>query len=339
MDKDLIPQPSRRPEGLEMDYNTWTLGFQDGQREIVRATLGIEARNGADASHVMTSLLDLFSLENGPKVVERGGVVSQTVSSQELFFAYWENREDYRKWLSSMPVRDFFESGDALDGDVGRWRETGFIPLTHHETNYSHDQELTGLAKLDVTERVSCEIFGYWGAARDRIPASAHEELDSYGKIELSGREPLGSYVKVKPAGNLCVIRTSQDWVGSKKEHTDWYLKEVEPVLHAGVKYLQKSRKNSGAIATRYIREADIDGAPVERTCVLGYFDSLKSLEEWTHNHPTHLAIFESGLTMVRQFGGELGVRLFHEISVFPEGTFDAEYSNCSKSVGLLQGQ
>ncbi len=42
----------------------------------------------------------------------------------------------------------------------------------------------------------------------------------------------------------------------------------------------------------------------------MGWFDELRSLEEWSKSHPTHLAIFNSFLAMVGQLEGRIGLRL-----------------------------
>jgi len=342
MDSDLYPRPQNTPENHAPEYDAYTLRYPDGQRAAVRATIGVEVRGG-DATDDLTQLQGLFALENGPLVLERGRIVAsrkqkKPQAAQELFFAYWSNADSYDAWVSLDAVRDFFENEEALKTDIGRWRETGRISLKHHETSYSHDVTLTGASKLPGVSRHKTNLCGYWGAARDRIPASADSPLDAYGELSSNAnKSTLGAYVKAEAGGNFCTIRTSQDWIGSPQAHADWYRNEVEPVLHAGVSFLAENPEDCGTLGTRYIREADVEGNTLDRTCALVYFESLEALEKWTHTHPTHLAIFKSGVDMVMRFGGDLGVRLFHEVTVFPEGCFDAEYTNCSADVGLLE--
>jgi aldoxime dehydratase len=330
MDSELYQRPKNKPAGFQPDFDTFHVRYKDGMRTVVRAIFGIENRGG-DASQTIKYLRTLFNETDGPQIIERGTVIG---GQEELFFCYWVNREAYQRWNTQNSVRDFFENDLALSGDIGRWRETGIISLTHHETNYSHDVDLTGFSALDGTHREKCDLCGYWGAARDRIPISAEDPLLPYGEVRVSS---LGKRATIEASGNMCVIRTSQDWIGAPAAHRDWYLSEVEPVLHTGADFLRDHRAEAGTFAARYIRETTLDGAPLDRTCVLGYFHSLADLEKWTHTHPTHLAIYEAGMKLIYQFGADLGVRLYHEVTIFPRGQFDAEYVNCSNKIGLLQ--
>ena len=52
----------------------------------------------------------------------------------------------------------------------------------------------------------------------------------------------------------------------------------------------------------------------------MGWFDELRSLEEWAKSHPTHLAIFNSFLAMVGKLEGRIGLRLWHEVAALPPG-------------------
>jgi hypothetical protein len=42
-------------------------------------------------------------------------------------------------------------------------------------------------------------------------------------------------------------------------------------------------------------------------------------------------------MEMVRRFGEDLGIRLFHEVSVLPAGRFEASYVGCGDGAGILR--
>lgn len=86
----------------------------------------------------------------------------------------------------------------------------------------------------------------------------------------------------------------------------------------------------------RFAQETDREGMPLKRTFGLGYFLTLGHLEKWAATHPTHLAIFSRFLTMVRKYGVDLKLRLWHEVSVLPGGGQIFEYINCNPETGLL---
>lgn len=334
MDQDLHPKATHKPGDWEPHFKTWTLHYQSGAREIVRATFGVEGSAAA-----FDHLLQLIKGAHGPEVLERGAVIplSKTETVAPVAFAYWSTPQTYQLWNNRPDVRAFFESDKTFGKNIARWQESGIIALTHNETNYSHDETLTGIAKLPITQRAPCDIYSYWGAARDRLPASQNDAMAPYGNAK---QESISSGVDrevVVAPGNLCVIRTSQDWSKAPKDHENWYLGSVEPTLKAGARFLHQRERTVGALAIRYLQEADDDGNLVGRTCVLGYFDSMASLEEWTHNHPTHKAIYDAGLEMFAAFGTDVGVRLYHEVSVFTQGAFIGEYTNSPSHVGLLR--
>ncbi len=63
----------------------------------------------------------------------------------------------------------------------------------------------------------------------------------------------------------------------------------------------------------------------------------MADLESWARDHPTHHAIFEAAMELVRRFGEDLGIRLFHEVSVLPGGRFEASYVGCADDTGILR--
>jgi hypothetical protein len=60
-------------------------------------------------------------------------------------------------------------------GSIGLWTEIFTTPISRLETNYAGLHEKPGLANITGTEREYHELSAYWGAARDRIPASAED--------------------------------------------------------------------------------------------------------------------------------------------------------------------
>lgn len=335
MDSDLTPRATHKPDDWEPHFDTWMLRYKSGVRRIVRATFGVEGSQDA-----LDCLLSLLKGDHGPDVLERGALIplSKEETDTPLIFAYWADPKVYQTWNTGAQVRSFFETDRIAGTDVARWQEAGIISLTHNETNYSHDETLTGIARLPITERTQCDIYSYWGAARDRLPASTSDTMEPYGAANVATQSTgKTQHVIVTAPGNACVIRTSQDWTKAPQDHEDWYLGSVEPTLKAGARFLHQRADTIGALATRYIREADEHGNPIGRTCVLGVFRSMADLENWTHNHPTHTAIYNAGLEMFAAFGTDVGVRLFHEVSVFPLGDLTGEYTNCSPHMGLLR--
>jgi aldoxime dehydratase len=82
--------------------------------------------------------------------------------------------------------------------------------------------------------------------------------------------------------------------------------------------------------------ETNQDGSRIKKTFGLGYFLTLGHLDKWASTHPTHLAIFSKFLTMVREHGADLTLKLWHEVSVLAAADQVFEYINCHPETGLL---
>lgn len=325
-DPALEPRPRRAPPGHWPDFTTYHLRYPRGLREVVRVVFGA---SGSGAPAFVRRLVVALQADDGALTVERGRVLVPEDPATLVVFAYWDDRDAHRRWCAA------HEAGLFGEGGVDRWYETAHLPLTHTEAHFGVRTRETGLGRIAGTEHEFCPMVGYWGAARDRIPASADDDLLPGGSVPEVVGEP-GDRRVVAP-GNAATIRTSQDWCGAPADHVAWYRAEVEPTLRAGVEHLCVHADDAGCISARYVRETDLDGRDLDRTCVLASFRSLGDLERWARDHPTHHAIFVSGMEMVRRFGEQLGVRLFHEVSVLPAGRYEGRYRGRNGQEGLLR--
>lgn len=327
VDPELEPQAKNAPPGHWPDFTTYFLRYPPGMREVVRVTIGAE---GAGAAAFLDRAIEALQGPDRPLTLERGRVLVPADPSTQVLFAYWDDRDAHRRWSGSAACARLFDGGVQ----PARWCETAVLPLTHTEAHFSLKTRETGLGRVPGTHHAFCPMVGYWGAGRDRIPVAARDPLAPGAAVPAATVGPAGEASIVAPA-NLCTIRTSQDWQGAPAEHLDWYREEVEPVLRAGVEHLDAAPLDSGCLSVRYIRETDLAGADAERTCVLAHFRSLGHLEAWARDHPTHHAIFAAAMKMVRRFGEDLGIRLFHEVTVLPAGQFRARYLGCADEAGI----
>ena len=322
VDPALEPRPRNMPEGHWPDFTTYFLRYEAGMRTVVRVTIGAA---GPRASEVIERAIALMRGADAPLTFERGRVMVPADPATQVLFAYWDDLEAHGRWARTPGVEGLFAAAD--DGPP-RWCETALLPLTHTEAHFSQQTRETGLGRVPGTSHAFCPIVGYWGSGRDRIPIAADDPLDP-GPVESGAIAEDGPVVTMVGPANLCTIRTSQDWQGAPPDHLEWYEKEVEPVLRAGVEHLHANPGDSGCLSVRYIRETDLAGVDLDRTCVLAEFRSLADLERWAQDHPTHHAIFGAAMKMVRRFEEDLGIRLFHEVSVLPAGQFQARYVDC----------
>lgn len=319
------------PEGHWPDFTTYFLRYPAGMRTVARVVIGA---SGPRAGEFLGRAIAAMQGDHAPLTLERGRVMVPADPATQILFAYWDDLAAHERWAASPAVEALFS--EVEDGPP-RWRETALLPLTHTEAHFSQQTRETGLGRVPGTHHAFCPIVGYWGSGRDRIPIAAEDPLDP-GPVESGALAAEEALLTLTGPANLCTIRTSQDWHDAPADHIDWYVEEVEPVLRAGVEHLYAHPGDSGCLSVRYIRETDLDGADLDRTCVLAEFRSLGDLETWARDHPTHHAIFEVAMKLVRRFGEDLGIRLFHEVSVLPAGSFEARYVGCGEEVTRRAG-
>jgi hypothetical protein len=327
--------PVHRPDGFQVAYDSFEPRFGPGKDHVMFAQFGIENRGG-DASAVRARLVAGFAGTDAPDIVEHGHVREGFGPNAEMWFAYWRSRDAYDCWLSRADVAGLWNDDVLLAGPIGFWREAGVISLDHNETSSSRGDDLSGLVHLSDGVAVT-DIHGYWGSARDRIVAAADDPLDPPYEQQSGLSSPTeGTRVRITAPANTCFIRTSQDIASASEEQAHVYKDDVEPVFHAAMQFLRANGPETGCIGMRFVEECDDAGQPKKRTCGIGFFDSLGALEQWTHSHPTHVAIMGSFMGMVQRFNGAPGLHLWHEVTVFPANSLIGDYINCSRGGGLM---
>ena len=241
--------------------------------------------------------------DHRPDHVERARVVNFTDEGDDaaeaqgdvetVFMAYWVDPAVYDRWRDRCGVLE----------RPGVYCETAIIPADRWETIAGTKRPLPGVRNLTSVDLT--ELHDYWGAARDRMAASAEDPFES------APASPL-------PA-NLCLIRSGQKWDECLDDEREMYFTDIEPKLRAGIDFLANN-PDTGCISSRFLREQTIDGEDLESTSFVGWFEDLASLEAWSRSHSTHLAIFHSFLSTVQLLGRPPKLRLWHEVSVLPEG-------------------
>lgn len=329
-----VAPPVKKPAGFEPEYVAWEPRFKASVDGVFLAMFGIEER-GPDTQQVRARLLKTFAEPGGPEILETGRVKLGYGQDGQIWFAYWRTTQDYKSWFDQPTVRQLWTDDGLLSGDIGLWREECWISLDHNETSYSRDANITGLGYLSEG-LAETHVHGYWGSARDRIVAAAESDLDGVPPEHSINSSGLGRRVRVVAPDNVCLIRTSQDLNLATAEQLEVYHGSVAPTLFSGLDFLRKDGGPEGCIGMRLVDDVDPHGSNLGRTCGIGFFNSLRDLEHWTHDHPTHGAIMESFIGMVQRFEGKPGLHLWHEISVFPAGSLTAEYINCTGDGGLL---
>lgn len=311
-------------------YTTTTEGID----EIVYAQIGIQAKTLDEANELIDTIAESFSLPNGPDHVDHAVFTDISNYKNRLFIAYWKNVKEYEDWLKLERVHSWWK-GKKLEENIGLFHEVAKIPVTHFETIHSLQNQNSGVTHfLSLKET---KEHAYWGSMRKRIPASSRESFaSSIEKITMENKDTFGKHLKIIPPDNVCLIRTAQDWSRCSEEEKETYLALVQPELQKAYDYLNKNQEKSGCISPKFIQEIDERGNPLEKTCISAFFISLKHLENWTHNHETHKAVFAAFLEMLKKHRFSVQLSLWHEVAVLTSNKLQLEYMNCHSKTGFI---
>jgi aldoxime dehydratase len=329
-------RPKRMPQGWEPPYPAWSAEFAAGISEVCVAYFGAQLRGGGDGYGRVIN--QFFSSGNGPDNVESGRFTDRAGFETTIIVAYWASPGRYDAWQGASGFHDWWLHPTRTLESCGYFREVLRIPLERLETLFS-SENLVGVARTGQKIGQPVREHAYWGAMRDRIPESAHNDLSSsYGETlpRLGGAVTEGQRIRVVVPENLAVIRSGQNWTDCGEAELRTYQEMVYPVLINGMEFLRDHPWDTGCCDMRFINEVEADGRPLMKSYGLGYFLTLGHLERWAASHPTHLEIFGRFMDMVKKHNFQLDLKLWHEVSVLPGAGQAFEYINCHPRTGLL---
>jgi hypothetical protein len=281
----------------------------------------------------------LTSGADAPDHLERGRFVDDQGVTNEVIVCYWRDPATYARFIRRSAFTRWARDDARLSGESGVWIESFAAPIDHVETLLA-SPEPVGSAHVSSDPAIADVLeSGYWGAMRDRTPASAVDDLASplpcVRRIERPD-DTRGRRILLEAPANLCVIRSAQDWSASAGEERRAYLEQVHPLLVNGMRYLREEPEASGCVACRLMDGCTTDGEPLDQTFAAAWFLDMARLEEWAERHPTHLAIFNTFRGMVDRLGGRTTLNLWHEVAVLPQGRAHLECVNCHPRTGML---
>jgi aldoxime dehydratase len=334
----LSPSPRFMPPDWKPPEPAWSASFSQQTTPVVMAYFGTQLKPG-DSARAELQIDEFFDSADAPVNVETAIYVDRGGCRNFLSSAYWTDPARYERWRESSGFSAWWSDPVRQNDRQGYYREILTVAPDRFETIFTYDC-LVGVAKTG-----GCPVVGpirehnYWGSMRDRIIASADNDLRSvYGERlpRLGSSATAGHRLRVTAPENLAVIRSGQDWTNCTGSELAQYDESVRPVLAEGMNFLRDHPDETGCCDLRFAEETNQNGSPIKKTFGLGYFLTLGHLEKWASTHPTHLAIFSKFLTMVREHGSDLKLKLWHEVSVLPTEGQVFEYINCHPGTGLL---
>lgn len=333
----LNPSPRNLPPDWTPPAPAWAVSFARQSKPVVMAYLGTQLRPGAQ-ERMAPRMHEFLVGPDAPGNFESARFVDRDGYSNLVTAAYWTDPASYERWKEKSGFESWWSDPARINDEVGHFREVLSIPTNRFETLFSHGI-LAGVAKTGGPVVGPVREHNYWGSMRDRIELSSTDDLRSgYGERlpRLGATATAERRLRVKAPENLAIIRSGQDWTDCAGIELAEYNDSVRPALVEGMNFLRDNPDATGCCDLRFAEEIDGDGAPLKKTFGLGYFLTLGHLEKWAATHPTHLAIFSRFLTMAKQHGTKLKLKLWHEVSVLPAAGQVFEYVNCHPGTGLL---
>lgn len=280
---------------------------------------------------------DAFAAADGPDSFEIMRCVDEAGLTNAIVVAYWLDPVAHQRWAAASPFIAWFRHDDWLAGPHGVWRETVAVPYDRHETIFSEPAYKAGIARTEGAALSPITTNGYFGAARDRLPVSAIDPLDSpFGDRAPASRSRagFGQRLRVTAPMNMVALRSGQYWAHAEAEQLDDYVANMHPKLMRGMQHLMQHKQATGTLSLRIMTNLDDDGSERRETSVYAHFLSLAPLEAWSASHATHLDIYQHAIKMNRHYKEARQFVSWHEVFVLLSGAF--EYANCHPGTGLL---
>jgi aliphatic aldoxime dehydratase len=307
-------------------------------QDVVMGYFGIQYKGEERRSQALEALKHIvssFKVRSGPQHHDLAHVIDTDGYDNLFAVGYWASIEQHKNWESTPEIKEWWASDKRSSEGIGYFKEVMSPRAEQFETVYPFTDRLPALGVLLEGASKPVQEHGYWGSARDRFPVSQYDRMVPSGALAVQTGDPSrGGRVVIAGHGNLCLIRSGQDWSETEGEERRLYLEEIHPTLEAGMDFLRDQGKEIGCYSNRFMRLIDLDGQELEHTYGLSHWRSLERLERWAESHTTHLRIFVKFNSVAEKM---VKSRLYHEVSVFDAANQHFEYISCHPRTGLMR--
>ncbi|KAK0639715.1 heme-containing dehydratase-domain containing protein [Cercophora newfieldiana] len=344
--------PARLPNAdFNPPYPSFSVRFPQNVSQLVMAIIGAQHKSASDAAvdtsrTTLTSFLTSSTCTTPPSFFEWASVTDNKGFYNITAFAYWPSKAAFDSWATDSGFKPWWDAlpSDGTGTTTHGWFLEVFLPTTDRfETLFNTDSAREGSAHMCESMSDAVREHGYWGSMRDRIPLSQTDALSGVKAPAAEYRAPRDTdpcgRVRVPGRANLTVIRSGQDWRDTTPEERTLYLETMHPVLEKGMTFLRDHGEEVGCYSCRFMEIVDADSGKadgIDRTFGLAYFDEMASLEGWSKEHPTHLAIFGGFFQYAKKLENNVTLRVFHEVMVLEAEQQWFEYVGCHGGTGML---
>jgi hypothetical protein len=325
--------PLRRPEGHAPPIPRYSAVLPQ-QDKVAVLFMGVQSTDAAALRDVSFDELSKAGGEAAPVYVDYATFTDPQGYLNRVAALYWLKAADFSAW-SKQPAIGEWRARIAGLSPIGLWWEPVAVAADYMET-IAFKEYLRGFSGCPVGF-ANTEGTGYWGAARDRIPAAAYDLFDGADVVaEPDAAATKIPYRKIQPPKNMTVIRSGVTWEHCEGEQLKDYQERIRPALDAGMEYLRTNPRDTGCFALRQVGCVSPTGDELAEGYSLGAFVSLGHLESWAKDHPSHLAIYTRALAARKKYQEKLQLRTYNEIFIVDANNPPFEYFNCHPRTGLL---
>jgi aldoxime dehydratase len=326
--------PLQKPEGHNPPITRYSAVLP--REKVAVLFLGVQSADaGLLAPSIFAELVKSGGSDLAPVYADFAAFTDPQGYLNRVAALYWPKPDDFAAWLG-LPAVAQWRTQVIASSSIGLWWEPVVVRADYMET-IAFKEFLRGVSGCPAMDFSTTDRTGYWGAARDRIPAAARDLFEPTAEAAEPQRDTSTLRHRViQPPENMAVIRSGVSWAACEGEQLKDYQERIRPALDAGMDYLRNNPRDTGCYALRQVTGVDSDGGEAAEGYSLGAFVSLAHLESWAKVHPSHLAIYTRALAARRKYQEKLQLRTYNEIFILGADNPPFEYFNCHGRTGLL---
>ncbi len=324
-------------DGVPEDYPGRVVDFPATMQRMVYALFGVQSDDEARTRTFATTCAALARGSDGAAQLERCAYVDSAGIACTIMMGYWTDEAAYQRWWNSTAVQSWWQQCcTEASGESGYWREILSPRVERFQYAAGTEDQAGSAAALALRP---CATFGYWGAYRDRLPASSEDDfLSPLTSVPAPhSQQTRGRRLRVETPDNLCFIREGQGWGNCGAEELAIWKTEMEPVVGTWVEVLGRDPVATGCLSIRDCQELDVDdGAPNARRSQLAFLLSLGHIEHAARTEPAHLAVHASFIRMYTEPRFTPQMHVWVEVHILKRDELETDYVNCHPATGLL---